>query len=204
MQPAGHDVTWNEFRTTFRAHHIPEGLIEQKLNEFLNLTQGTRTVMQYAQAFNHLCQYAGHHADIDARKRDRFHRGLNTKLKERLNLVRADNFGLHGHHPRGLQLSPHSRKEAEDTHWTLNGATVKVSVGPEHRYPSTASKQLAWQMGSQTTTVGSIQSTTDTPTSAATATGSATELSASQPRKQQLSLFQLRQPVPLHQGMPST
>jgi hypothetical protein len=85
-------VTWDEFRTAFRAHHIPEGLIERKLNEFLTLTQGTRTIMQYAQAFNHLCQYAGYHADTDARKRDRFRRGLNTKLKERLNLVRADNF----------------------------------------------------------------------------------------------------------------
>jgi hypothetical protein len=92
MQPAGHVVTWDEFRTAFRAHHIPEGLIERKLNEFLNLTQGTRTVMQYAQVFNHLCQYAGYHADTDARKRDRFHRGLNTKLKERLNLVKANNF----------------------------------------------------------------------------------------------------------------
>jgi hypothetical protein len=34
----------------------------------------------------------GYHADTDAKKRDRFRRGLNTKLKERLNLVRADNF----------------------------------------------------------------------------------------------------------------
>jgi hypothetical protein len=51
MQPAGHVVTWDEFRTTFRAHHISEGLIERNLNEFLNLTQGTRTVMQYAQVF---------------------------------------------------------------------------------------------------------------------------------------------------------
>jgi hypothetical protein len=59
MQPDGHVVTWEEFRTAFRAHHTPEGLIERKLNEFLALTQGTRTVMQYAQAFNHLCQYAG-------------------------------------------------------------------------------------------------------------------------------------------------
>jgi hypothetical protein len=58
----------------------------------LTFTQGTRSVMQYAQAFNHLCQYASYHADTDARKRDRFCRGLNTKLKERLNLVRADNF----------------------------------------------------------------------------------------------------------------
>jgi hypothetical protein len=82
MQSAGHVVTWDEFRTAFRAHHIPEGLIERKLNEFLNLTQGTRTVMQYAQVLNHLCQYAGYHADTHARKRDRFRRGLNTKLKE--------------------------------------------------------------------------------------------------------------------------
>jgi hypothetical protein len=92
MQPADHVVTWDKFWTAFRAHHIPEGLSERKLNEFLNLTQGTRTVMQYAQVFNHLCQYPGYHADSDARKRDRFHRGPNTKLKERLNLVRADSF----------------------------------------------------------------------------------------------------------------
>jgi hypothetical protein len=82
LQAADHVVTWDEFRTAFRAHHIPEGLIERKLNEFLNLTQGTRTVIQYAQVFNHLCQYAGSHADTDARKCDRFRRGLNTKLKE--------------------------------------------------------------------------------------------------------------------------
>jgi hypothetical protein len=78
MQPADHVVTWDEFRAAFRAHHIPEGLIERKLNEFLNLTQGTRTVLQYAQVFNHLCHCAGYHADSDARKRDRFCRGLVT------------------------------------------------------------------------------------------------------------------------------
>jgi hypothetical protein len=62
------------------------------LNEFLALTQGTRTVLQYAQTFNHLCQYAGYHADNDAKKQDCFHRGLSTKLKERLNLVKANAF----------------------------------------------------------------------------------------------------------------
>jgi hypothetical protein len=92
MQPANHVVTWDEFWAAFRAHHILEGLIERKLNEFLNLTQGTRTVTQYAQVFNHLCQYAGSHVDTDACKRDHFRRGLNTKLKEWLNLVKADNF----------------------------------------------------------------------------------------------------------------
>src|SRR6185436_16265929 len=92
MLPADHVVTWNEFKNAFRDHHIPEGLMERKLNEFLALTQGTRTVIQYAQAFNGLCQYAGYHADTDVKKRDRFRRGLNTKLKERLNPIRVDTY----------------------------------------------------------------------------------------------------------------
>jgi len=83
MLPADHAVTWEEFKMAFRAHHIPAGLLERKLNEFLNLTQGSHTVLQYAQAFNHLCQYAGYHADTDAKKPDHFRRGLSTKLQER-------------------------------------------------------------------------------------------------------------------------
>jgi hypothetical protein len=55
MLPADHVVTWDEFKTAFRAHHIPEGLMEWKLNEFLALTQGTRTVSQYAKVFNNMC-----------------------------------------------------------------------------------------------------------------------------------------------------
>ena len=92
MLPTDHVITWEEFRTAFRAHHIPEGLLNRKLNEFLALTQGNRTVLQYAQVFNHLCQYAGHHVDTDAKKQDRFRRGLNTKLKECLNLVRPNSY----------------------------------------------------------------------------------------------------------------
>jgi hypothetical protein len=64
-----------EFKTAFRGHHIPAGILDRKLNEFLALTQGTHTVLQYAQAFNDLCQYAGYHADSDEKKRDYFHRG---------------------------------------------------------------------------------------------------------------------------------
>jgi hypothetical protein len=66
--------------------------MERKLNEFLALTQGTRTVLQYAQAFNHLCQYAGYHTNSDTKKQDRFHQGLSTKLKERLNLMKDNTF----------------------------------------------------------------------------------------------------------------
>jgi hypothetical protein len=92
MLPAGHEVSWEEFKTAFRGHQILAGILDRKLNEFLALNQGTRTVLQYAQAFNDLCQYAGYHADSDEKKRDCFCRGLNTKLRESLNTIRADSF----------------------------------------------------------------------------------------------------------------
>jgi hypothetical protein len=33
----GHQVSWAEFRMTFRGHHIPTGLMAHKLQEFLHL-----------------------------------------------------------------------------------------------------------------------------------------------------------------------
>ena len=66
--------------------------MDRKLNEFLALTQGNRTVLQYAKAFNDLCPYARYHADTDEKKRDRFRRGLGTKLRDRLNTVRANSY----------------------------------------------------------------------------------------------------------------
>jgi hypothetical protein len=92
MLPVDRMVTWEEFKTAFRGHHIPTGILDRKLNEFLTLTQVTHTVLQYAQAFNDMCQYAGYHADSDEKKRDRFRRGLNTMLREHINTVWANIF----------------------------------------------------------------------------------------------------------------
>jgi hypothetical protein len=92
MLPADHEVTWEEFKTAFKGYHIPARILDCKLNGFLALTHGTCIVLQYAQAFNDLCQYAGYHADSNENKRDHFRRGLNTKLRDRLNTVRADSF----------------------------------------------------------------------------------------------------------------
>jgi hypothetical protein len=56
-QPAGHRVTWAEFREAFRAHFIHDGIMLMKLEEFLGLKQGDQSVMQYVGRFNHLAQY---------------------------------------------------------------------------------------------------------------------------------------------------
>jgi hypothetical protein len=45
MQPVDHVVEWGEFKAAFRGHHIPASVMDRKLNEFLALTQGSRTVL---------------------------------------------------------------------------------------------------------------------------------------------------------------
>jgi hypothetical protein len=55
MLLADHEVTWEEFKSAFRGYHIPAQILDRKLNELLALTQGTRTVLLYVQAFNDLC-----------------------------------------------------------------------------------------------------------------------------------------------------
>ena len=81
MQPVGVPLTWMEFRTAFRAHYIPEGVMAMKLDEFLALKQGDQTVMQYVGRFNHLSQYAPEHVNTDVKKKKWFMRGLNTKFQ---------------------------------------------------------------------------------------------------------------------------
>jgi hypothetical protein len=49
MQPAGHELTWMEFKRAFKDHHIPKGLMVRKMKELLALKQGDDTVYQYAQ-----------------------------------------------------------------------------------------------------------------------------------------------------------
>jgi hypothetical protein len=88
----GRVVTWNDFKQAFKSHHIPKGLMDKKMMEFLALWQGSDTVYHYAQKFNSLCQYGGHHLDTDAKRMIRFRDGLDGKLFERLNLLEPDNF----------------------------------------------------------------------------------------------------------------
>jgi hypothetical protein len=39
IQPAGHQVTWDEFKLAFQEHYIPEGVLDMKQEEFMKLKQ---------------------------------------------------------------------------------------------------------------------------------------------------------------------
>jgi hypothetical protein len=75
IQPAGHQITWDEFKLAFREHYIPEGVLHMKQEEFMKLKKGE---------FNHLSQYAIDQVNTDLKKRNCFMRGLNDRLQRKM------------------------------------------------------------------------------------------------------------------------
>ncbi|WVZ89946.1 hypothetical protein U9M48_036291, partial [Paspalum notatum var. saurae] len=84
MQRAGHEPTSEEFTQAFRAHYIPDSLMEQKKREFRELKQDNKTVMQYVQSFIHLSQYAPEDVVDDPRRAARLLNGLDPTLQTHL------------------------------------------------------------------------------------------------------------------------
>jgi hypothetical protein len=52
--PTDYQVSWAEFRSAFRAHYIPAGVMRRKHQEFMDLKQGGRSMHDYLKLFNHL------------------------------------------------------------------------------------------------------------------------------------------------------
>jgi hypothetical protein len=84
IQPAGHQITWEEFKLAFRDHYVPEEVLHMKQEEFIRLKQGGDTVMQYLNKFNHLSQYAIDQVNTDLKKKNCFMRGLNDRLQRKM------------------------------------------------------------------------------------------------------------------------
>src|SRR3954466_4856568 len=47
-------VTWNDFKTTFRARYVPQAIMNRMKAEFRNLVQGNKTIEAYHREFLHL------------------------------------------------------------------------------------------------------------------------------------------------------
>jgi hypothetical protein len=44
-------INWNEFNVAFRSHHVSQGIMKLKKNEFSNLKEGSMTVSEYVTHF---------------------------------------------------------------------------------------------------------------------------------------------------------
>jgi hypothetical protein len=80
----GPEITWKEFTENFRSHHIPEGLIELKQEEFRALKQGSMSVAEYHDKFVQLSRYAPAEVARDSDKQRRFLKGLYDGLQLQL------------------------------------------------------------------------------------------------------------------------
>jgi hypothetical protein len=84
VQPAVHQVTWDEFKLAFREHYVLEGVLHMKQEEFIRLKLGGDTMIQYLNKFNHLSQYAIDQVNTDLKKKNCFMRGLNNRLQRKM------------------------------------------------------------------------------------------------------------------------
>ncbi|MQM12778.1 hypothetical protein Taro_045697 [Colocasia esculenta] len=78
------DVAWDEFVRLFRAKFVPEHIQDRMEQEFLSLTQGSMTVLEYEARFFELSKYAPHIVTDERRKTKKFVMGLKPSLRTRL------------------------------------------------------------------------------------------------------------------------
>ncbi|MQL68331.1 hypothetical protein Taro_000603 [Colocasia esculenta] len=78
------DVAWDEFVRLFRAKFVPEHVQDRMEQEFLSLTQGSMTVLEYEARFSELSKYAPHIVTDERRKTKKFVMGLKPSLRTRL------------------------------------------------------------------------------------------------------------------------
>jgi len=85
-------VDWNLFREAFKGHFIPPGVMEMKHTEFMQLTQGNKTLNKYLHAFNHLSRYPPEYVSTETKKIASFKRGLGPKLLKTMGRTKCATF----------------------------------------------------------------------------------------------------------------
>ncbi|MQM12550.1 hypothetical protein Taro_045469 [Colocasia esculenta] len=78
------EISWDEFVRLFRAKFVPEHIQDKMEQEFLSLTQGSMTVLEYEAKFAELSKYAPHIVADERRKVKKFVMGLRPSLRTRL------------------------------------------------------------------------------------------------------------------------
>jgi hypothetical protein len=73
-------INWQEFKNSFRSHHVSLGVMKLKKNEFEDLKQGSMSVSEYVTRFTQLSRYAPDNVDTNEKKQDCFLNGLNDGL----------------------------------------------------------------------------------------------------------------------------
>ena len=77
-------MTWAEFQELFMGKYFPDSARHAKAQEFLELKQGTMTVMDYVARFTELARFADDYMATDMAKDRRFENGLKLSIQGRI------------------------------------------------------------------------------------------------------------------------
>jgi hypothetical protein len=73
-------INWQEFKNSFRSHHVPLRVMKLKKKEFEDLKQGSITVSEYVTRFTQLSYYTPNKGDTNEKRQDWFLNSLNDGL----------------------------------------------------------------------------------------------------------------------------
>ena len=88
--PANEVLSWEDFKDRFRKVYIPVGLLKRKRDEFRQLKQSNKSVMEYLDQFTELSRYAPDDVDTEEKKKEKFLEGLHDELQIHLVNLRVD------------------------------------------------------------------------------------------------------------------
>ena len=77
-------MTWIEFHDLFMGKYIPDTVRHAKAQEFLELRQGTMTVMEYVARFTELARFSDDYVATNVAKVRRFENGLKLPIRGRI------------------------------------------------------------------------------------------------------------------------
>ncbi|XP_040996105.1 uncharacterized protein LOC121242284 [Juglans microcarpa x Juglans regia] len=85
-------ISWEDFKRIFLDHFFPQTLRESRARQFMDLTQGTMTIAQYATKVMELSRFASYLILDEEKKTEKFKRGLDHRIRERVHTLRIQSF----------------------------------------------------------------------------------------------------------------
>ena len=80
-------MTWDRFKDLFQNKYFTTPVRAMKMNEFIQLRQGTMTVGEYIRKFEQLSRFATHMVNTNILKVERFLKGLRLELYRNMNMA---------------------------------------------------------------------------------------------------------------------
>jgi len=85
-------ITWDRLKEMMDNQYHPRDVRRMKEMEFLNLKQGSLSIMEYVKKFNELSRFAPHQVDTEERRMDHFEHGLGGDIRSMIAGQTFENF----------------------------------------------------------------------------------------------------------------